>query len=297
MALTRRGPTRRERRSHGPHLMRVLVTNDDGVDAPGIHRLAVAVAGAGHDVVVAAPLRDMSGSGAALGRLHVDEHIDVEVFEIPGASGVPAYGVDGPPALAVLASRLGGFGEPCDVVVSGVNPGANTGRATLHSGTVGAALTAANFGVSGLAISLVPGEPMHWSTATTLAVSALEWLAGAPARTVVNLNVPDRALADLAGTRWATLAPFGTVRAAIAAGDLPDGAVAGTTGRLQMELRETGEVLPPDSDTALVLAGYAAVTELVGIRGVDSRAAAGAGAGSRPDVVAHLERSLLPRPA
>lgn len=274
--------------------MRVLVTNDDGVSAIGIHRLAAAVAAAGHDLVVAAPLTDMSGSGAALGRLHVDEHIDVEVYEIPGLSGVPTFGVDGPPALAVLASRLGGFGEPADIVVSGVNPGANTGRATLHSGTVGAALTAANFGVSGVAVSLAPGEPMHWDTATALAVSAVEWLATAPERTVLNVNVPDLAIDELAGVRWAALAPFGTVRAAIAEADIPDGATGGTVGRLQMELRETGETLPPDSDTALVLAGYAAVTELVGIRAANGTTAAVGDADI--DAVRFLERAVRRAP-
>ena len=273
--------------------MRVLVTNDDGVGATGIHRLAAAVVAAGHDVVVAAPIGDMSGSGAALGRLHVDEHIDVERSEIPGLPGIVAYGVDGPPALAVLASRLGGFGPPCEVVVSGVNPGANTGRATLHSGTVGAALTAANFGVSGLAVSLVPSEPMHWDTATTLAVDALEWLATAPSRTVLNLNVPARGLDALAGVRWAELAPFGTVRAAIADVDLPADAGAGTPGRLQMELRETGETLPEDSDTAIVLAGYAAVTDLVGLR---ARPASLVGPGGH-DAVDHLRRLLPARSA
>lgn len=277
--------------------MRVLVTNDDGVSAPGILPLAVALAAAGHDLVVAAPRTDMSGSGAALGRLHVDEHIDVETHELPGLTGVPAFGIDGPPALAVLAARLGGFGDPPELVVSGINPGANTGRATLHSGTVGAALTAANFGVSALAVSLEPGPTMRWDTAAALAVEGVAWLTAAPERTVLNVNVPDRALDDLAGVRWATLAPFGTVRAAIAEADFAEGAAVGTVGRLQMELRETGEVLPPDSDTALVLAGFAAVTELVGIRAVpvagaptDPRSAGGA-----DDVVAHLERALLSR--
>ncbi len=279
--------------------MRVLVTNDDGVGAPGIQHLARAVVAAGHDVVVAAPRSDMSGSGAALGRLHVDEHIDVEAHELPGLEGVPAYGVDGPPALAVLTARLGGFGELPDLVVSGVNPGANTGRATLHSGTVGAALTAANFGVSALAVSIEPGDPVRWETATTLAVDALAWLADAPTRTVLNLNVPDRPLDGLAGVRWAGLAPFGTVRAAIADADLPRGG-AGGTGRLQMELRETGEVLPPESDTALVLAGYAAVTELVGIRavGADGPPVPAMGRDHHDeDVVAHLARTLPARTA
>ena len=74
--------------------------------------------------------------------------------ELPGLAGVPAYALDGAPGLCVLAARLGGFGDPPDVVMSGINPGCNTGRAVLHSGTVGAALTAANFGVRGLAVSI-----------------------------------------------------------------------------------------------------------------------------------------------
>jgi 5'-nucleotidase len=240
--------------------LRILVTNDDGVGAPGIHALAAAVAGAGYEVLVAAPRADMSGSGAAIGRLHIDEHIDVEAVDLAGLPGVPAYGVEGPPALAVLAARLGGFGEPPDLVVSGINPGPNTGRSTLHSGTVGAALTGANFGVSGLAVSIGVGESFHWETAGRLATAALDWLVAAPKKTVLNLNVPNLPLAEVRGVRWAELAPFGTVRAAI---------VESVDGRLQMELRDTGEELPPGSDTALVNAGYAAVTSITGIRATE----------------------------
>src|SRR5947208_1397966 len=79
-----------------------------------------------------------------------------------------------------------------------------------------AALTAANSGCSGLAVSLDISEPMHWDTAAALAVRAMAWLAEAPARTVLNLNVPARTFTDLAGVRRARLAPFGTVRTAIA---------------------------------------------------------------------------------
>lgn len=240
--------------------MRVLVTNDDGVHAAGIHALAAAMADLGHDVVVAAPNQDMSGSGAAIGGLHVDEHIDVADYEIPDLPGVPAYAVDGPPALAVMAARLGGFGDPPELVVSGINPGPNTGRATLHSGTVGAALTAANFGVSAVAVSIGVGDTVHWSTAQVLAQGAVDWLTGAPAKTVLNLNVPNVPLEEVRGVAWARLAPFGTVRAAI---------VESGDGRLQMELRDTGIELPPDTDTALVNAGYAAVTAITGIRAGD----------------------------
>jgi len=242
--------------------MRILVTNDDGVDAPGIHALAIAVADAGHDVVVVAPDEDKSGFGAAIGSLHLDEHLDVAEAEIPGRPDIPAWGLAGPPALAVMAARLGAFGDAPDLVVSGINPGLNTGRSTLHSGTVGACLTGANFGVSGLAVSLhVDGAaPMRWDTAARLAQLALGWLVDAPERTVLNLNVPNVGLADVHGIRWAGLAPFGTVRAAV---------TESRDGRIQMELRATGAELPEGSDTALVHAGYAAITSIVGIRATE----------------------------
>jgi 5'-nucleotidase len=134
--------------------MKVLVTNDDGVASPGLHALARALVDDGHDVVVVAPDREMSGSAAAIGQVHIDEGIDAERVDLPRLDGVPAYAVAGPPGLCVLTARLGGFGDPPDLIVSGINPGCNTGRAVLHSGTVGAALTAANFGCRGLAVSI-----------------------------------------------------------------------------------------------------------------------------------------------
>lgn len=236
------------------------MTNDDGVEAPGIHVLAGALADAGHEVLVAAPVTDMSGCGAAIGHMHVDQHIDVRPASIPGHPGVRAFGVEGPPARAVMAARLGGFGEPPELVVSGINPGPNTGRATLHSGTVGAALTAANFGVSALAVSIDVGTVIQWRTAAAMAVAGVDWLAGAPPKTVINLNVPNLSLDAVRGVRWASLAPFGTVRAAV---------VESGEGRLQMELRANEDELPPDSDTALIGAGYAAVTVVVGIRAAE----------------------------
>jgi 5'-nucleotidase len=286
--------------------MKVLVTNDDGVGSAGLHALVRALVDAGHDVVAVAPDRDMSGSGAAIGHLHADDHIDAAPVELPGLAGVPAYAVDGPPALCVLTARLGGFGDPPDIVVSGINPGCNTGRAVLHSGTVGAALTAANFGVRGLAVSIdvvsslvheqagsrpapaggdgevpvmevveapegsarrdgepvrVPdrGAPEHWDTAAAVAVDAPAWLVDAPKATVLNLNVPDLPIGKLAGVRPASLAPFGTVRSTVVE-SAEDG------GRLQVELRPTTDELPPECDTALVAAGFVAVSAISGIR-------------------------------
>ena len=241
--------------------MRVLVTNDDGVMAPGIAALARAVVrSTTHDVVVAAPHQDMTGFGAAIGSFHVDGSIDVKSVDLEGLAGTPCFSVTGPPALAVMAARLGGFGDPPDIILSGINPGPNTGRATLHSGTVGAVLTGANFGVSGIAVSIGIGEEIHWDTAAQLAVDALEWLVDAPPKTVLNLNVPNLPMHELRGVRSARLAAFGTARAHL---------VESPTGALQLELREHGEKLPDDSDTALVRDGYASVTSIVGIRAAE----------------------------
>jgi 5'-nucleotidase len=237
--------------------MRLLVTNDDGIDSPGLTALAAAMVEEGHEVVIAAPLEDCSGSSSAIGPVAQNNGISYESVTLPGALGLEALGVDGPPALIVLLARLGGFGPPPDLVVSGINPGHNTGRSTLHSGTVGAALTAANLGISGLAVSAGEGKEIHWDTAARMAVFATRWLVDAPPTTVVNLNVPNVALSDLAGVSLARLASFGTVRTAI---------TDAGRGKLQFELRDTDVELDPDTDTALVARGIVAVTPIVGIR-------------------------------
>jgi 5'-nucleotidase len=236
--------------------MRVLVTNDDGVGSAGLAPLVRAVRSTGADVVVAAPQEDNSGVGAAIGRLHADRSIDVAETTLPGVDGLTAHAVAGPPALAVIAAYLGAFGDPPDFVVSGINPGPNTGGATLHSGTVGAALTAANFGLSGLAVSMVAGTPIHWDTAAALAVPAIEWLAEQPPRTVLNLNAPNLLLEDVRGVRWGELAEFGSVRTAL---------IESQGGRLQMEWVGGRDEHAEHTDAGLVQRGYASLTLLSGI--------------------------------
>jgi 5'-nucleotidase len=171
--------------------MKVLVTNDDGVASPGLHALARALVDDGFDVIVVAPDREMSGSAAAIGQVHVEKGIDAERVELPRLDGVPAFAVAGPPGLCVLTARLGGFGDPPDLVVSGINPGCNTGRAVLHSGTVGAALTAANFGCRGLAVSIDVSTLHLHEQATGPARPA------GSARSTIPVGDGDRARADV----------------------------------------------------------------------------------------------------
>jgi 5'-nucleotidase len=234
--------------------MRVLVTNDDGIDSPGIAAVATALAEAGHDPVVAAPAGDMSGASASIMRVHRDAHIDVARADL-GLNGVESWCVDATPALAVLTGRLGAFGEPPDLVVSGINAGLNTGLSTLHSGTVGAALTAQRLGLSALAVSLEPGDPWRWRTAADVALEQFEWLARAPDGTVLNVNVPDRPAPRLA-VRWAPLDPYGTVRASLADGE---------SGRVQLEMRASRDEPAHGSDAALVAAGYVTITAIGGV--------------------------------
>ncbi|WP_433076701.1 5'/3'-nucleotidase SurE [Dactylosporangium sp. CA-052675] len=241
--------------------MRILVTNDDGVAAPGLAVLAAAAVRRGHEVVVAAPLSDHSGASASL-VFDLARGVPVRRCRLEGLDGVEAFGVDGSPALAVLLARSGVFGPRPSMVLSGVNAGANTGRGVLHSGTVGAALTAATMGMSGLAVSLAAAEPVHWDTAGLAAGVAIDALASARARTVLNVNVPDLPAAALLGVRWGRLAAFGATRLTV-----------GMAGEDHVELAERPGTLPldPETDAGLVAAGYVSVTPLQGLTAIDDR--------------------------
>jgi len=248
--------------------MRILVTNDDGFDAPGLAVLARGLHDAGHEVIVVAPLAEASGASAGVGPLHVmGRGIHVETVAPSGLAGIEAVGADALPALIVIMACLGAFGQPPDLVAAGVNPGRNVGRAVLHSGTVGAALTSVHFGLKGLATSIqagaVPsgfesandGHP-HYESAAALAVVLAAHLEGAPARTVLNLNVPNLALAQIRGVRRARLATTGLIRAAGAEGDGP---------RVQLDLGFAEPSDDEDSDEALTGLGWAVVTPLVSV--------------------------------
>lgn len=260
--------------------MRILVTNDDGVRAPGIAALARAAHGTGHEVVVVAPLVDYSGAGAAVGPVHSRDGVDYHSHFIEELD-VPTFGIDGPPALAVILACVGAFGPRPDMVLSGVNHGINVGRSALHSGTVGAALTAAHFGLRALAASIRWGdEPVPWTTASTLAAALVPGLAQSPEGTVLNLNVPNVVLADLRGARHGRLSRGGSIRSAVhdSGAGVPEGAESprphlslppAGSGTLRLDLAPPGEARSDDdleTDAGLVAAHFASLTALVGVR-------------------------------
>jgi 5'-nucleotidase len=229
----------------------VVVTNDDGIDSPGLRALA-AVLSEHFEVVVAAPASDMSGAGTGIGRFNPDKGVDMEQVHIDEAP--TAFAIDGPPGLAVTAAALGAFGPKPDMVVSGINAGINTGHSIIHSGTVGAALTAHTFKMKGLAISLAQSDPWHWDTAARYALAAARWLVERrEGPHVLNVNVPGLPEDEVAGVHWADLDEFGYIRVGT-----PD--VDGR--RLQFVVGAREERSDPGSDTFLCSEGYVTVTPL-----------------------------------
>jgi len=288
--------------------VRVLVTNDDGVDAPGLAALtralvgwadaATASGGPPHQIVVVAPSSNFSGAGAAVGSVTDGTRIAYRRARVVGAEEVDAYGLDASPALSVIVGALGAVGPKPDLVLSGINHGVNVGRSVLHSGTVGAALTASQLGISALAVSLRSGAtPDPWESAADLAVALIPVLAAAPARTVLNLNVPSLPRHEIRGLRWARVSGAGLIKAASDAGNwetpnLPEmegpAAAEGARAILEGEPAEEGEILlsvgspfprteqaegsDPHEDATLVAQGYAALTALRGPRADDDPA-------------------------
>lgn len=277
--------------------VRVLVTNDDGVHAPGLGALARRLAewvrrapdGAPREAVVVAPLANQSGASAAVGTVYEREEIRYQAVALEGAEDIPTFGIDGSPALAVIVTALGGFGPRPDVVLSGINHGVNVGRSILHSGTVGAILTGSQFSMRGIAVSMRSGAtPMPWDSAAELAVALLDPLLRAPRATLWNLNVPYLPLEQLSGVRRGHIGPAGIVRGALDPGH-PDlarrptpgrhvrgapvsGMRPGEAGALVLQLGAAvptlGDVGEEDvsDDAALVAAGYASVSPLLSVR-------------------------------
>lgn len=245
-----------------------LVTNDDGISSPGLAALARAALDAGLDVVVAAPAEEASGSSAAITGTETpavtgatsSNRIVMERRDLPELPGVPTFSVRAAPALIALLAAHGAFGTRPDVVLSGINRGANIGRAILHSGTVGAALTGGVNGARGLAVSLDVGlhpDAHHWATAAGVVGEVLDRLLREPDGTVFNLNVPNVAVAADLEVREATLSPFGIVQSTMTE---PDG------DHVRLAVRDLPDEPEPGSDAALLLSGHATVTSVVAVR-------------------------------
>ena len=260
--------------------MRVLVTNDDGIHGPGLHALVAelgrwadqAPAGEERSIIVVAPDANYSGASSAVGDVFSRDGIGYTRTEIPGAEHIEAYGIDAAPALCTIVACRGAFGPPPDLVVSGINLGVNVGRSVLHSGTIGAVLTGGQLGLSGLAVSMqaLKGAPLN--DGAQVAVAVLDELIAAPARTMLNLNIPALPLAELKGVRRGRVSTAGIIKQSVAEAAHPPSSLAvGETGSIKLNLGsatpELGDTSDeePDDDGALITAGYASLTVLRGI--------------------------------
>jgi 5'-nucleotidase len=181
--------------------MRILLTNDDGYTSPGITLLAKALREAGHQVFMLAPDSDRSGVSHSISFFNgLCKLTEIEK---------DTWSCSGTPADCVVLALLGGIPElkildddagiPPDLIISGINRGANVGTDLIYSGTAAAARQGSLIGIPSLALSLVEGDTWHWETAVSFSVERLEemrrfWKAD----TFVNVNIPNTAAAPTA---------------------------------------------------------------------------------------------------
>lgn len=162
--------------------MRILLSNDDGYFAPGLQILAESLSALG-SVTVVAPERDRSGASNSL---TLDRPLSVR------KSHLGYFYVNGTPTDCVHLAVTGLLDELPDVVVSGINHGANMGDDTIYSGTVAAATEGFLLGIPAVAISLASRQGGHFATAGQVALGIVRRLVeGGPAPCLLNVNVPD----------------------------------------------------------------------------------------------------------
>lgn len=191
--------------------MHILLSNDDGCTAPGLRCLAQHLRKA-HELTIVAPDRNRSGASNSLtilNPLRVQRHAD------------GTHCVDGTPTDCVHLALTGFLNATPDMVVSGINMGANLGDDTLYSGTVAAAMEGRHLGYSAIAVSCAASDPQHYDTAARVTVALVERLRHdpLPGDTILNVNVPDVPFEELQGTEVTRLGNRHRGEAATAARD------------------------------------------------------------------------------
>lgn len=170
----------------GARLERILITNDDGIDAPGLEALEAVARELADEVWVVAPDHDQSGISTA-----ISIHHPLRVT----ARGERRFSVSGTPADCVAVALRQLMDTPPQLLLSGINKGANLGVETLFSGTVGAAMTGLLMGVPSIALSqfFTRRDSVRWDTASTLAPRVIRQLLGKgwEQSACLNINFPD----------------------------------------------------------------------------------------------------------
>ncbi len=173
--------------------MHILLSNDDGYLAPGLRILAETLA-QHHTISVVAPERNCSGASNSL-------TLERPLRTQRADNGF--YFINGTPTDCVHLAITGLLDEEPDMVVSGINAGANMGDDVLYSGTVAAAMEGRSLGLPALAVSMNSYEPMHFETAARAAAEFIEQLEHRPLahNTILNMNVPNVPWDEIRGQR------------------------------------------------------------------------------------------------
>jgi 5'-nucleotidase len=183
--------------------LRILVTNDDSINAPGLWTLAESLASVG-EVSIVAPDRDQSGIGTARTLLDILRVSEVETR----ITDVPAYAVSGTPADCVILAIEAIFDEPFDLVVSGINEGANLGLDVLDSGTVGGAMRGFFRGIPSIAMSVTSVTGVLYEAAAQVAKNLARAVTENGSRPLLyNVNVPNLQTERLKGVQTTFLGP------------------------------------------------------------------------------------------
>ncbi len=239
---------------------RILVTNDDGIEAPGLWKLAEVMSAFGR-VMVVAPAAEASGSGTM-----VTYRRDLQIQPVPERiPGVKAYMVDGTPADCVLIGLRRLKEGWISVIAAGINPGANLGVDFYLSGTCGAALIGAFRHVTSFALSLdVRGvdpdpsavPPVHWESAEAVARLLGRGIddGTVPDGSFLNVNVPALPLGELRGVAVTRVAPGGYVHLAEEA--------RGPFERLERQLVADTRHAHEGTDIRAVVDGYVSISPL-----------------------------------
>ena len=177
--------------------MKILLTNDDGIGAPGVHAAWNALNNAGHEVTVCVPDRPRSAIGHA-----ITMHKPLRVKTVETRDGL-AHTTNGTPADCVAMALLHLCANPPELCVSGINLGPNLGDDVHYSGTVGGAMEAMLNGVVAMAISLVTHTDPHWEAAARFCADFAPVIPtlDLPRDTFLNVNVPNLAPAQIRGAR------------------------------------------------------------------------------------------------
>jgi len=178
--------------------MKLLISNDDGISALGIRTLANCLAQADHDVTVVCPDRERSATGHGL-TMH--QPIRAEIIDSLFHPAVKAWACDGTPSDCVKLALWALLESPPDLVLSGINQGANLGTEILYSGTVSAAMEGLIEGIPSVALSLTSHTSKDFHPAANFAKVLVEQLAQKPLPDLMllNVNIPAVKLEEIAG--------------------------------------------------------------------------------------------------